>query len=61
MINTVETCGKILLDTVNSVLDFSKMSKTSAKKEQCRPGSRETTTPAYIEDIDLATTIEEVV
>jgi signal transduction histidine kinase len=61
MITTVETCGKTLLDTVNSILEFSKMSMGSVKKQQCRLGSKETSPLARVEDIDLATTIEEVV
>jgi signal transduction histidine kinase len=61
MITTVETCGKTLLDTVNSVLEFSKLSKGSVKVDLRRLGGKETSTLAHVENIDLATTIEEVV
>jgi signal transduction histidine kinase len=61
MISTVETCGKTLLDTANSILEISKMSKGSVKKQHRRLGSKETSALAHVEDIDLATTIEEVV
>jgi signal transduction histidine kinase len=58
MTTTVETCGKTLLDTVNSILEFSKMSKGSAKKQHRRLGCKVTSALAHVEDIDLATTIE---
>ena len=63
VITTVETCGKTLLDTVNHVLEFAKLSKRS-QKESPRIVGKETVAPAHSEldmDIDLAIVVEEVV
>lgn len=63
MITTVETCGKTLLDTVNHVLDFAKLSKRS-QKGALQVSSKETTAPTQSDlemDVDLAVVVEEVV
>ena len=63
VITTVETCGKTLLDTVNHVLEFAKLSKRS-QKESPRIVGKEALAPPHSEldmDIDLAIIVEEVV
>ena len=63
MITTVETCGKTLLDTVNHVLDFAKLSKRSSRGSQ-RPFGKAALSAAQSDlekDFDIAIVVEEVV
>ncbi|EKG12310.1 GAF domain-containing protein [Macrophomina phaseolina MS6] len=75
MLDSISMCGKTLLDTIDHVLDFSKVntfnktpSKASSKNGQDainltgRPGDRSCTEPAsLVADVDLAMLTEEVV
>lgn len=61
MITTVETCGKTLLDTVNHVLDYSKLSKRPEQGSRRSSRRTEERSSNLEEDIDLSRLVEEVV
>lgn len=62
MVISVETCGKTLLDTVNHVLDFSKLHNLSTKGSK-EPGITQATTSdsSLTSSFDLAIVVEEAV
>ncbi|RFU31539.1 hypothetical protein B7463_g4830, partial [Scytalidium lignicola] len=73
MVNTIHSCGKTLLDTINHVLDFSKVNKkvkhhkTKRRKRRSEKGSKDRldrrgSVVQSLEDVeDLCTISEEVV
>jgi signal transduction histidine kinase/CheY-like chemotaxis protein len=66
MVISVETCGKTLLDTVNHVLDYSKMHNLSKSHHQARgavPDSEPMGKPetSLTQDFDMAIVVEEAV
>jgi len=73
MISTIETCGKVLLDTINHVLDFAKINtltrrlKERPRRKSGRAGdstltdTRTAADPSGNADVDLALITEEVV
>jgi signal transduction histidine kinase len=68
LIGQVETCGKTLLDTINHVLDYSKINDFGATKElgasgkgaQSRSSSGKDVSLNLVADFDLGVLVEEV-
>lgn len=66
MIDTIERCGRTLLDTIQHVLDFAKINNFSPKKEEStkgRPGLPRSLSgiPSLTVDVDLSLLTEDVV
>lgn len=61
MVNTIQSCGKTLLDTINHVLDFSKVNKKVKEKGRLRKKSGKPTKGAsQVRRISMAPTTDEV-
>lgn len=65
LFSSIETCGRTLLDTIDHVLDYSKINKRPAKRRAySRTGHKKDQVESIVgltTDFDLATLVEEVV